>query len=379
MSIMAIVALIVVTVVSLSSGLGAPVLASEQAGNLAAVPTDPAATPEAISTATPELSVSLFAGEECASDGSVRTLLTFSVTAGPLTVTDVIALKPDGTTIPVVLELPLPATLPSETTVWSWQLDVPVDDLSPITPISLLARFPDLPGDPTANEIVPDERGGWYGTAVTPSASACSAPTPDVTETPAENRTPDVTETPEENASPEPSDTPITDEDQVMPEATPEPEEVDITPEATQEPEEAETFPTPASFVDTPPAAIVDEAPAAATPVADESVPLPSDTVTVIGRTGNETIRPGESARYRFRVTNTLDRPVVARLVSSESAAGWRSMIADATGDTVLAGDIHLEAGESIYVIVVVFAPGDAPPGSQNVTTLDAADVRTAD
>ncbi|MEA2512343.1 MAG: hypothetical protein QOJ59_1830, partial [Thermomicrobiales bacterium] len=164
-----------------------------------------------------------------------------------------------------------------------------------------------------------------------------------------------------ELATPEPTETPASDQAITAPETTPtttDSPEANPTPDATENPE--------------PTASSTDAAPAEATATPDASASAEPELIEIDVRSSDHDVEPGESTRYRFRVTNTTDHPVSLRLRTTDSAEGWTSTIYEADGTTELPARVKLDAGESINVIVLVVPPAEARPGDQNTTALDA-------
>jgi hypothetical protein len=89
--------------------------------------------------------------------------------------------------------------------------------------------------------------------------------------------------------------------------------------------------------------------------------------------------RPGKTAKYRFRLTNTTEHPLLIRVTVTDSAEGWTSTVYAADGVTEITADVLIDAGESLDLIVSVTPPTLARPGDQNVTSFDAQPVTEGD
>ncbi|MEA2525695.1 MAG: hypothetical protein QOF73_2922 [Thermomicrobiales bacterium] len=330
------------------------------------VPTsEPEPTQPPAPTPTPEPTprLVLTGSADCIPGAGYAGLLNVVVAEAPATITDVLAVVTTGAVTPVRLTMPLPVTLAFDTARWQWWLDAPGGEASAIAPTALLVRVAELPGSDAANQIAGDGRNGWLLAEFTQPVAACALPTPTskATATPAgdgnggggagageeSGETPDTaTVTPE--ATPEPTETPAA-------------ESATATPEITPETDSAGAHPTP-DPTET----------AAATASPETAGAAESEPIEINARSSDREVHPGEAARYRFRVTNTTDRPVTVRLVTTDSTEGWTSRVYEVDGITELAGRVKLDAGESIDVIVRVVPPAEVRPGEQNTTALDA-------
>jgi hypothetical protein len=334
----------------------------------------PTAEPEVTSTPESQPKV-LTAASNCLADSRISGTLSLKPSDSPVTVTGILAVLSSELHTPVELAEALPVTLSPESASLAWSLN-PNSISADVTTLStLLIRLDELPGEEAANAIANDGRDGWH-----------------------------LVEIVAEGSCPEPTATEETDQEPV---ASPEPEAVDATPESMAEPSPAPTEELPVTPDTTPvryeiepetgetvpagnPVAIIDAGPAIATPESEavhgDATPAPESTtslapasIEITGRSPDVSLQPGETARYRFRVTNTTDRVVLVRLATSETSEGWSSSIVDIEGSDVLPEEIVIAAGETVYVTVSVYAPAEARPGSQNTTTLFAADVRAFD
>ena len=371
--------------------------------------------------------ITLSAEGGCLPDGDYGGMLMLGVEATPATVTDVRVIPFVGALpAPAHLLVVLPAVVPVGETDWSWWLGPSAVDPSVRTAMALLVRVEGVPGDPTANQLARDPRGGWLLVEV-PGDDPCQpllTPTPE-----AEGTAP---------ASPEPTEAP---EPPTTAADEPEPP---LKPTVTSEPGSGDTVVVgglarisdaagddvrlrTAPAEDAPVLALLTEGTLVEVvagrftaidgsrwyqiavedqkgfvgsdvlaPVTDgETLPEPTvegtsnATATATAATEPNTdivdvdllspdyrADPGETIRYRYRVSNpSNDVDVTVRLVVTNSRTDWISVIYEAGTTRPMTEPVTIPAGSAREVDVAVILPANARPGEQNATTLTARPV----
>jgi uncharacterized membrane protein len=91
--------------------------------------------------------------------------------------------------------------------------------------------------------------------------------------------------------------------------------------------------------------------------------------------TPDDEATPGETGRYRFRLTNMADVTVTIAPIATNSHDGWSSELYAADGITRLADRMTIAPGQAVEVIVKVTVPADARAGDTNTTSLDVTRV----
>ena len=223
----------------------------------------------------------------------------------------------------------------------------------PVTPevcehgetVTVLARFTNMVGDPGANELAGDGRGGWQIALLTVEIDS------PVRETATPTGEPEISTgtTPvaiDEATTPEPETTPTPIAEPTLSPRTKREPAVEVTPEPV----------TPEPTADS----------------ASEPVIAP-EIVKVTARSDNAVVMIGESLTYLYRVTNLTERTITVRLETVDSISGWVSTLDWSDVDQYQTDMVILIPRQSVYIHVTVTPPANAYLSDTNTTRIIAS------